>query len=310
MLHILTLLVIPLQAAPVSPPAPVEVEVRTVDGGIYRVTLLQDALEVATRYGVLRVPAAELRSIQLGLHAAPGVAERVADAAKRLASSSHREREEATKELVTLGEHSQAAMRTATKGKDLEAAERAKAVLASLRESVAAERLALPAEDRIDAAILVTGRLTAKTLRVRSMDFGEAELPLHRIRSLRAIRATATEVTIDAAKHGSPGSPWLDSGVDVVGTATITASGMVDLWPASAGQYTTGPGGYKNAGVVGNTPYHAGTLLGRIGDNGKVFVVGERFEGTPGEGRLFLSVAPSPWNNLVDGAYRVKVEGR
>ncbi len=310
MLLLLTLLVVPLQPPPASPSVPVEAEVRTVDGGVYRVVLLHDALEVSTRYGTLRVPAAEMRTIQLGLHAPPGVAERVTAAARQLGSSSHREREEATKELVSLGEHSQAAMRAAAKEKDLEVAERAKAVLAALRESVAAERLALPVEDRLDAGISVVGRLTAKALKVRSVDFGEAELPLHRIRSVRTMLATASEITIDAAKHGSPGSPWFDTGLDVAGTVVITASGMVDLWPASAGQYTTGPKGYQNAGTVGGTPYHAGTLLGRIGEQGKVFVVGERFEGTPGEGRLFLSIAPSVWNNQVAGEYKVKVEGK
>ena len=36
--------------------------------------------------------------------------------------------------------------------------------------------------------------------------------------------------------------------------------------------------------------------------------VGDRFEGIPAEeGRLFLQIVPSPWNNASTGSYRVRV---
>jgi hypothetical protein len=50
------------------------------------------------------------------------------------------------------------------------------------------------------------------------------------------------------------------------------------------------------------------SLLGRIGETGTPFLIGEHYEGTPGqEGRLFLHIVPSPWNNASTGSYAVKI---
>ena len=52
----------------------------------------------------------------------------------------------------------------------------------------------------------------------------------------------------------------------------------------------------------------AGTLLGRIGDSGKAFVIGESYEGIPErEGKLLLHIVASPWNNDSTGSYRVRI---
>src|SRR5262245_59794993 len=54
--------------------------------------------------------------------------------------------------------------------------------------------------------------------------------------------------------------------------------------------------------------YMAGALVGRVGDAGKIFLIGERYDGSPGdEGRLWMQIVPSPWNNASTGSYRVRV---
>jgi hypothetical protein len=72
-----------------------------------------------------------------------------------------------------------------------------------------------------------------------------------------------------------------------------------------------GPGGTPAQGFVvapDGQQRAAGILLGRIGENGKVFVIGERYQGTPNqEGTLYLLIAPSPWNNASTGSYKVKI---
>jgi hypothetical protein len=51
-----------------------------------------------------------------------------------------------------------------------------------------------------------------------------------------------------------------------------------------------------------------GQLVARVGESGNVFVVGERYTGRPQrEGRLYLHIGPSPWNNASTGSYRVKI---
>jgi hypothetical protein len=51
-----------------------------------------------------------------------------------------------------------------------------------------------------------------------------------------------------------------------------------------------------------------GTLLGRIGEQGRVFVVGSRYEGTAAEdGKLYLRIAPNSSNSEASGSYDVRV---
>ena len=49
-------------------------------------------------------------------------------------------------------------------------------------------------------------------------------------------------------------------------------------------------------------------LLGKIGEEGEMFIVGERYEGMPEtEGKLFLHIGPSQWNAQSAGQFDVKV---
>jgi hypothetical protein len=45
-----------------------------------------------------------------------------------------------------------------------------------------------------------------------------------------------------------------------------------------------------------------------VGRSGKVFLIGEDYKGKPGEeGRLYLSIIPSAWNNASSGEYTVTI---
>jgi hypothetical protein len=294
---------------------PPQVEVRFADGSSVRMTVLQESLEIQTKYGKLTVPIHEVRRLELGLHMPEGVSERIETAVRCLGSTSFREREDATHELVGLGAYSYPAVHNATKSADIEVAQRAADVIKKLREKLPADQLRLNPQDRIQTAEFpIVGRLSSSAIKAHNAYFGEIQLKLCELRSIRWMSGTGeSEVLVEAAKHGSPGSPWLDTGVDLEADAAIliNATGQVDLWPATPGQYTTGPTGYRNAGTVQGTGHHAGTLLGRVGDAGKVFPIGERYEATPNqEGRLYLAIAPSPWNNASGGGYQVRISGR
>jgi hypothetical protein len=50
-----------------------------------------------------------------------------------------------------------------------------------------------------------------------------------------------------------------------------------------------------------------GQLVGKIGESGETFVIGDRFEGTPSsEGKLYLQINPSPYSPQCSGSYDVK----
>lgn len=298
-----------------DPGRPPQVEVRFADGSTVRMTVLQETLEILTKYGKLTVPIHEVRRLELGLHMPDGVSDRIEAAVRKLGSMSFREREDATQELVLLGTYSYPAVHAAARSSDLEVAQRAAEVIKKLREKLSADQLRLNPQDKIQTAEFpVVGRLVSSSIKARNTYFGEIELKLCELRSIRWMSGGGeSELLVEAAKHGSPGSAWFDTGVDVEGDSVyqITASGQVDLWPATPGQYTTGPTGYRNAGTVQGSGHHAGTLLGRVGEGGRVFVIGERFEGPlNAEGRLFLAVAPSPWNNASAGSYTARVNSR
>jgi hypothetical protein len=118
-----------------------------------------------------------------------------------------------------------------------------------------------------------------------------------------------TEVAVDAAQFGAGAGKWADSGVTVeagVGLA-VAASGRVDLVPAQAGQHVSEPAGYQ---AQGSDPagYRAGTLLGRIGEGGEVFVIGPNYEARSARGgKLYLRIVPLAGGNGSTGSYQVKV---
>jgi hypothetical protein len=164
------------------------------------------------------------------------------------------------------------------------------------------------------------GRIVTPTIKARAEYFGDLQLKPFQLRSIRLLAAPSGggEIMVDAAKYGSPPAQWMDTGITIEAGAQlrITASGVVDLVPAQAGRYLSGPRGWglvvvpPGAGKPGGMvqAFSEGMLLGRIGANGTPFYIGEGFEGTaPAGGKLFLHIVPSAWNNAATGSYQVKI---
>ena len=57
-----------------------EAEVHFANGSNVRMTILQEKIEVLTRYGKLAVPLADVQRIEFGVHLSPDVANRVESA--------------------------------------------------------------------------------------------------------------------------------------------------------------------------------------------------------------------------------------
>lgn len=287
-----------------------QAEVRLGDGSLVRMALLQEHLDVMTKYGKLTIPLAEIRRIDFGLHLPEGVSDKIDSAIKLLGSETFRDRDEAAKELVLLGGMAFNPLQRAARSPDLEVAQRASHVLKRISEKTPVDQLRTKEEDIIHTfQFPVVGRIMSSNIKAYSSHFGELSLRLSDLRTLHLrCQNGASEVTVDAARHGSSPDQWLDTGILVDSTLrlAIQSDGQVDLWPQGPGQYITGPKGYTTAGKGG--AFMAGALIGRIGENGKSFLIGERFDGTPGEeGKLYVQVVPSPWNNASSGSYRLRV---
>lgn len=286
-------------------------EVRFSDGSVVRMTVLQETLDVQTKYGKLVIPVTDIRRIEMGLHLPEGLQQTIDQSIRLLSSEGYKQREDATKELLTAGHWAMPALQKASNSPELEVAKRAQLLVQKITEKASPEFLKLKAEDTVQTQdFQIVGRITSTTVKAYSPLFGEQLLKLSDLRSmhLRGQRGEA-ELSLDSAKFGSNSDQWFDTGLNVDNQlrVIVQADGQVDLWPQTPGQYMAHPRGFNTPGKGG--AYLAGALIGRVGENGRTFLIGERYEGISSEeGRLFLHIVPSPWNNASSGNYRVRVQ--
>jgi hypothetical protein len=295
--------------APEPGTGPAEVVARLHDGTVVRKALLRDGVVIATRFGRLTVPAGEIRRIEFGRHLPAGAAREVEGLVKQLGSDDFKQREAAGKRLVALGPRAYPALQAAARGPDKELAARARAAAEQVRKEVPAELLSVPEQDVVHTRdCVLAGRIEGEALKARTASLGELSLRLSELRSLHSAAVDRADVAVEAAQFGAGAGKWADSGVTVeagVGLV-VAASGRVDLVPAQAGQHVSGPAGYQAQGTDGG--YRAGTLLGRLGEDGPVFVVGQQFQGPSSRGgKLYLRIVPLAGGNGSTGAYQVKV---
>jgi hypothetical protein len=291
-------------------PRPNLAEVRFGDGSLVRMIILQDDLEVMTKYGKLTIPVREIRRIDFGLHLPDGVGQHIDQSIKLLGSETYKERDEAVRHLVHYGPMAYPFLQKASRDPDPEVSQRASGVIKRITEKTSPENLRIKEEDYIQTVEFpITGRILHPAIKAHSTHFGDLSLRLSDLRTLFVRGASgANELVVDAAKYGSASDQWLDSGVvvDPSQRLFIVGEGQIDLWPQGPGQYMTGPKGYSTAGKGGN--FMAGALIAKVGEHGKAFAVGERYEGTPTEeGKVFLQIVPSPWNNASSGTFRVRI---
>jgi hypothetical protein len=289
---------------------PCQAEVRFSDGSLVRMTILQEHVDIITRYGKLTVPLADIRRIDFGLHIPGEVDQQIHQSIKQLGSDVFKEREGATRELLLCGHWARPSLQRASRSTDHEVANRAASVLRQLSDRVPPDLLRLKEEDVLYTAdFTIVGRLAEPTLKAQSPHFGDLLLKLADLRTLHLRhQGGRVDMTVDAAKYGSDVEQWLDTGVVVDPTLrlSVNGEGQIDLWPQGPGQYMATPKGFNTTGKGGS--FMAGALVGRIGEQGKVFLVGERYEGTPAEeGKLYLHIVPSPWNNASTGNFRVRI---
>jgi hypothetical protein len=292
-----------------------EVEVRFGDNSNLRMLILQDNLEILTKFGKIPVPLAEVRKIEVGLHMDAGVPEKIKAALMNLGSEGFKEREEALNQLVALGPAAYPTLVAAAKSAELEISKRAETGLTRLRAKYKADQLSLTTQDRIITKdSIVSGEIVSSTIKAKTPYFGTVDLKLSDLRSILWLAGNSeVEMSIDAGKYCQT-ALWFDTGVTVEGGngLQILASGEVDLLPGNGGgQFLTGPQGsniHGNAGPGGRLP---GMLIGKIGERGATFNVGERYRGSPAqEGKLYLQIVPGRFggNQPAQGNFEMKIK--
>ena len=292
-------------------------ELRFADTSAVRLVLLHEQIEVQTRYGKLLVPLRDIRSIEFGLRIPPDAARRLETAAADLASEDFATREKASADLLALKELAWHAVQGLTKNPDKEVARRAIEIHEKLQNQLSEELRNLRPYDVVRTdAFTIHGNIVGAGLKARSPYFGDVEVQFANLRSYRRMRVgdLDREVIVDAGKYGlQQPRAWLDTGIELDGETPIhiQATGEIDLNPGAGNNaFKSGPGGnpqWANNRVEGHSP---GVLVGRVGDKGTEFVIGDKYEGKPTErGKLYLRIGASPWANEA-GQYTVKITAR
>jgi hypothetical protein len=307
-----TVLVIALGASPAAESKeakPVEVVAYFHDGTVVQKAMLEESIEITTPYGKLAVPVAEIRQIEFGHRLAGDTARKIEDAIKRLGSEQFPQREAAGKELIALGKEAYPALQQAARASDKAVVLRARAAIQKIEETIPEAELRLRTDDIIyTRECVLTGKIDVPALKARTKKFGEIKFNLADLKSVYSMATSEAEVAVEAAGfHASP-DKWLDTGVVVepgMGLV-VTGSGKVDLSPGEAGTYVSEPNGYARGNM--NMGHLWGTLLGRIGEKGEIFVIGKRCETQVARaGKLYVFIVPVPNGTLApSGSYRVK----
>jgi hypothetical protein len=288
-------------------------EVRFTDDSVVRMFILQERLEVVTKYGKLSIPVADILKVDFGIHVSEELQKKIAQAIEELGSENYKTRELALKNLVGWGPNAYPQVYKACKSDQPEVKKRAQMAMDKLKAKHPTRNLRLREEDIIVTAnFTVVGKIITTTIKAKAENFGELDLQLAKLRGIRSLSASAeVDTTVDATKYAVIGQ-WMDSGFEVREGMRlhIVASGSVNLWPQNGGFVST-PKGYTQQGFIQGpgTQHYPGTLLGRVGVDGPMFVIGDRYDGpTNREGKLYLHIAPSPWNqNNSTGSYSVKI---
>jgi hypothetical protein len=270
-------------------------------------TIVEASVKIHTKYGELCVPFSDIRRITFGFHYPKGAEREIEKSIHMLSSLMYKEREEATQRLIKMGHVAYPMLKNISGNQnDLEVVHRVQDVIRKIEEKTPKELLSAAEKDNIQTnEFAIKGKIVGSEFKARSQHFGNIDLAFHQIAQIfGGIDSQGKELNIDAKQDS-----WVDAQVNVDENTrlTITATGQVDLWPQGPGQYMTTPKGYTTAGK--GSAFMAGAVVGRLGENGQPFLIGERYEGTPpGKGRLFVHIVPAPWNNASSGSYRAVIK--
>lgn len=177
----------PIGLKSMQSPTPVEVEVKCIDDSTIKLKLLDTQVELVTKYGLLSIPVADIRRVEFASRTPPEVLERINLAIANLSHPEFQIREKASAELKGYRERAYGPLVKACKNPDPEISRRADDAVRYIQSRVPAAQL----EGRdVDVVYTddskLTGRLTCVQLRVTTAQFGEQQLRVADIRTLRS----------------------------------------------------------------------------------------------------------------------------
>jgi hypothetical protein len=270
------------------------VEVHFADGSALKVMLVDQKIDVTTPYGKLSVPVADVQTLDFATRVSEDVARKVEKAIGGLGSSEFKTRETATAELLQLGAKAYPAVLEASKSSDAEVKRRAEAILQKIKQTVPADMLKVRKDDvLIGEGFKLTGRIDAGTLRVNTTQFGEKQVQLADVRSLRSLAAKAVPA-VALNVQPDPGTPGaLANQIGMVFYFRVTGAVNGTVWGTDV---------YTSDSPIAMAAVHAGVV--KVGETGvvKVLIVvpPPTFQGTTRNGVTTSPYGAYPSAYMVD----------
>lgn len=259
-----------------TPKPPPEAEVRCLDDSVLKVKLLDEKIELVTRYGPVQIPVADVRRVEFATRTPADIAERVTLLIGHLGHPDYDAREKATAELRGYRERAYQPLLKAVKHADPEVGRRAEEAVRFLQQRVPPGHLEVREQDVVVTDDMrLTGRLSGAGLRVLTGPFGEQTLKLSDVRSLKAGGVVAEDVAaavpapgnlvayqnqfgkelvftvVGATPNGQPAAIW--------GTGVYTLDSAVAAAAVHAGAVPPGQPGVVRVRVVAPPPQFAGS---------------------------------------------------
>jgi hypothetical protein len=175
-----------------KPLPPMEADVRLMDTSTVRTVIVQDKIDIVTKYGKLTVPTRDILCIDMGVHLDPEEQAQVARLIDHLDSEQYKTREIALKDLVELGPIAYPQICAAVKSEKHEVAKRAAMAVDKIKAKNPPANLRLRDFDVVTTTTFpIHGCIIPPSLRVRNGTFGEVDLKLTQVRVIRWIGASS-----------------------------------------------------------------------------------------------------------------------
>lgn len=253
--------------------------------------------------------------MEFGFRYPEGLEAKIEKAVAELGSDNFQTREEAQQRIVSIGHFAIPTLRRALRNDQPEVVRRSREALKSLEGKLGDGKPELRDYDTIETVeYTAKGHLEVESLKVRTKFFGDTTVKLTDIQYFRSFGSSTSGVfSVDATKYAKINqSEWMETSIEVTSgqQLEVTASGQVDQWPQTPGQYMAGPDGNEigNGQRLGAAASFPGKLMGRIGANGTPFPIGASYNRKAVDnGKLYLRIGASPWNCESTGGYKVVV---
>jgi hypothetical protein len=184
------------------------VEVSFTDGSNLKLLLRDEKIELATPYGKLIIPVADIQRIEFATRLSEEDAKHIHTAIVALGSSEFNKREAASAQLLKLREKAFPALVRAAENEDLEVLRRAKELIEQIANSVPHDLLIVRPKDVVYTAdSMIAGRIEGGSFKAHTSQFGAVQLKLADARSLRSLALDSETNLLRQPPMGRPGMP-------------------------------------------------------------------------------------------------------